>query len=257
MIISHKYRFIFIKTAKTAGTSIEVFLSKQCGPADIVAPIFPLIEGHEPRNYKGFINPVPEILERPHRILSAFRQALTSREKFFNHMPASLVKKRVSTRVWNSYFKFCVERNPWDKVLSHYHMHAAREAGVAEGGLPRRSLSTRHSSARRLVGEGGSLSLDEYLARGRFPINLFRYTDDSGTKIIVDRVLRYENLVAELSEVFSQLNVPFEGTLGISAKSEYRTDRRPYQLVFNDQQRRIVENAFAREIELHGYRFEP
>jgi hypothetical protein len=102
---------------------------------------------------------------------------------------------------------------------------------------------------------GGSLSLDEYLARGRFPINYFRYTNGSGAKIIVDRVLHYENLAAELSEVFSQLNVPFDGTLGVKAKSEYRTDRRPYQEVFNDQQRRLVENALAREIELHGYCF--
>ena len=146
-------------------------------------------------------------------------------------MPASLVQRRVPAQVWNSYFNFCVERNPWDKVLSHYHMHAARE--------------------------GGSLPLDEYLARGRFPINYFRYTDRSGTKIIVDRVVRYENLLAELGEVFSQLNIPFDGTLGVKAKSEYRTDRRPYRQVFNEEQRKIVEKAFAKEIELHGYRFEP
>jgi len=230
MIISHKYKFIFIKTAKTGGTSIEVFLSKQCGPMDIVTPIAPPIEGHQPRNYQGFINPIPEIIDRPAKLLSALRRTLSSREKFYNHMPASLVQKRVPARVWKTHFKFCVERNPWDKVLSHYHMHAARE--------------------------GGSLSLDEYLARGRFPINYFRYTDPSGDKIIVDRVLRYDNLLTDLSEAFAQLGVPFEGTLGIRAKSEYRTDRTPYQLVFNDQQRKIVEKAFAREIELHGYRFE-
>jgi hypothetical protein len=144
-------------------------------------------------------------------------------------MPAFEVRTRVPNDVWNSYFKFCVERNPWDKVLSHYHMHAARR--------------------------GGSLSLDEYLSRGRFPINYFRYTDRSGGKIIVDRILRYENLTAELSEVFSKLNIPFNGTLGVSAKSDYRSDRRPYQQVFNDSQQRIVEKAFAKEIELHGYRF--
>jgi hypothetical protein len=57
--------------------------------------------------------------------------------------------------------------------------------------------------------------------------------------------------------VFARLDVPFDGTLGVAAKSEYRSDRRPCQEVFNDQQRRIVEKAFTREIELHGYRFEP
>jgi hypothetical protein len=105
--------------------------------------------------------------------------------------------------------------------------------------------------------EGGELSLHEYFARGRFPINDFRYLDRSRNKIIVDRIVRFENLLPELGEIFAQLRIPFEGTLGIAAKSEYRADRRPYGEVFNDQQRRIVEKAFAKEIELHGYRFVP
>jgi hypothetical protein len=104
--------------------------------------------------------------------------------------------------------------------------------------------------------EGGGLSLDEYLARGRFPINDFRYMDRRHSKIIVDRIVRFENLLVELGEIFAQLNIPFEGTLAVAAKSEYRADRRPYREVFNDQQRRIVEKAFAKEIELHGYRFD-
>ena len=230
MILSHKYRFIFIKTAKTAGTSIELFLSKRCGPQDIVTPIAPPLEGHQPRNYEGFINPIPEILERPGKVLSVLRHTMTSCTKFYNHMPAREVKNRVPANIWKRYFKFCVERNPWDKVLSHYHMHAARA--------------------------GSALSLDEYLASGRFPVNYFRYTDRSGEKLIVDRVVRYESLLAELREVFGYLNIPFDGTLGVAAKSDYRTDRRPYQEVFSDEQRRLIEKAFANEIELHGYRFE-
>jgi len=39
MIISHKHKFIYIKCRKTAGTSIEMSLSKLCGPQDIITPL--------------------------------------------------------------------------------------------------------------------------------------------------------------------------------------------------------------------------
>ena len=228
MILSHKYKFIFIKTVKTAGTSIEVFFSQHCGPDDVVTPIEPPVDAHRPRNFSGFVNPLPEIVDHPKKFLFAIRHMFSQR-KFYNHMPATLVQQRVPRRVWQNYFKFCVERNPWDKVLSHYHMHAARAKEP--------------------------LSLDDYLARGKLPINYPRYTDSAGDKIIVDRVLRYENLNTELADVFARLDIPFNGSLGVRAKSDYRQDRTPYQAVFNDRQRAIVERAFAKEIELHGYQF--
>jgi len=230
VIISHKHRFIFIKTVKTAGTSLEVFLSQHCGPDDVLTPFDPPIEGHRPRNYEGSTNSVSEIVRIPFGPRSAWRCLRAQTQRFYNHMPAWLVRLRVPPAVWNSYFKFCVERNPWDKVLSHYHMHAYRQ--------------------------GGGLSLDQYFARGKFPINYPRYTDPSGSKIIVDRVLRYENLIDELAEIFARLNVPFEGDLGVRKKGHFRTDRTPYQLVFSPKQRQIVERVFAREIRLRGYRFE-
>ena len=39
MILSHKHKFIFIKTKKTASTSLEIVLSKLCGKDDIITPV--------------------------------------------------------------------------------------------------------------------------------------------------------------------------------------------------------------------------
>ena len=39
MIISHKHKFIFIKPQKTAGTSVELLLSRICGPEDVITPL--------------------------------------------------------------------------------------------------------------------------------------------------------------------------------------------------------------------------
>ncbi len=40
MICSHVHKFVFIKTTKTASTSIEMGLERFCGPQDIVTPIW-------------------------------------------------------------------------------------------------------------------------------------------------------------------------------------------------------------------------
>ncbi len=228
MIISHKYRFIFIKTVKTAGTSIEVFLSQHCGIDDVLTPIWPTVETHFARNYKGLANPLPVLWNnRGRKILFTLKDVLMG-YKFYNHIPARIVKKRTPGSIWDSYFKFCVERNPWDKTLSHYHMVNARKRG--------------------------RLTLDEYLEKGMFCINYPLYTD-AHKRMLVDKVIRYESLLDGLREVFGQLAIPFEGTLGVIAKSEFRKDRRPYQQIFTSEQRSIIHRAFADEIEMHGYTF--
>jgi Sulfotransferase family len=202
MILSHKHKFIFVKTFKTAGTSIEIFLSQHCGQLDIVTPILPEVESHTPRNHEGY----------------------------YNHMPAFEIRDRIDPNIWNSYFKFCVERNPWEKTLSWYYMKKFRE--------------------------DKELTLDRYLAGNKdFPINYQKYTEPNSPKIIVDRVLQYENLIEHLGKVFHELGIPFQGSLGVSAKSEYRTDRRHYREVFTPEQSKRVAYLYRHEIFLHGYKF--
>lgn len=202
MIISHQNRLIFVKTLKTAGTSIEVFLSQRCGPNDVVTPILPHVEPHRPRNHEGY----------------------------FNHITAAAIRERLGPEIWRSHFKFCVERNPWDKTLSYYHMMNVRA--------------------------GGQLSMDSFLRGNDFPLNFPKYTEpNDASAIIVDRVLRYERLNEELGDVFGKLGIPYDGSLGVNAKSEYRTDRRHYRDVFSKTQAQRVAAVFAAEIALHGYKY--
>ena len=52
-IVSYQKNFIFIKTNKTAGTSLEIALSKFCGKEDIIGPIF--TQDEDLRKSKGFL----------------------------------------------------------------------------------------------------------------------------------------------------------------------------------------------------------
>ncbi len=200
MIISHQHRFIFIKTIKTAGTSIEAYLSPLCGQEDVFTPIAPPEPGHQPRNFEGL----------------------------HNHISAWRVRQSVDPAIWNGYFKFCVERNPWDKTVSDFCMANKRA--------------------------GSRYQFDDYFKRGRFCRSWELYTDDDGS-LLVDRVVRYENLNQELGEVFKQLGVPWEGELGIWAKSGHRTDRKPYQQWFTPEQATIIKNVFTDEIRTFNYAF--
>lgn len=200
MIVSHKYRFIFIKTYKTAGTSLEVCLSEVCGDGDVFTEIFPPVEPHRPRNFDGF----------------------------YNHMSAREIRSRVGADIWASYFKFCVERNPWDKVLSFYWMEKCRSSEP--------------------------LTLDDFLQRDQIGLNWGLYADDDLGGPVVDQVVRYESLSEELDSLFKTLNVPWVG-LGVNAKSEYRQDRRCYRDVLTEPQAEIVKRRFEREISFHGYRY--
>ena len=201
MVISHQFGFVFVKNLKVAGTSLEVYLSPHCGPRDIFTPIFPPEAGHVARNHQGF----------------------------FNHMPAVEIRKRVHPELWSRYLTFTIERNPWDKTLSHFAMERDRS--------------------------GGALDFDAYLERAQLVASHFIYADPSSGEILVDRVLRYERLEAELAELFGELGVPFEHGLNVYAKAGHRRDRRPYRECYTDRQRDIVADAFAWEIEAFGYEF--
>lgn len=228
MILSHAHRFIFIKTAKTAGTSIEIALSKFLGPEDVLTPTSSrddadrrISGGRLPQNYRRTRAQYTP-LDLPRLVLQGVPKA-----RFHKHMGASEIRSLISKQTWNSYFKFCVERNPWERAISLYYWR--KKAGL-EGSLAEFVAS---GALKDLRNKGWNL-----------------YTIDG--KTAVDHILRFEDLERELEQVRQRLGL--SGPLELPrAKGNARTDRRHYTEVLTAEDRQRIAEMFREEIELMGY----
>ena len=231
MIISHEHRFIFLKTRKTAGTSIEIALSRFCGDWDVITPVKPPREealrkelsGRGAQNFRTKI---------PHPSVRALTKASARKTDYGNHMPAGRVRAMIGTAIWDEYFKFCFERNPWDRAISQYYSDI---------------WSTRSK-------RGPRPSLLEYLrSAANSRLSNFGIYSIHGD-IAVDHVGLYENLNSELERIAELLNLP--GKLELPrAKGNIREDRRHYREVMGREERGIIERVCAREIAHFGYSF--
>jgi hypothetical protein len=223
MIISHAHRFIFLKTRKTAGTSVEAMLSRFCGPDDIITPISEPDEiyrqGRGPQNWMRCAPGSADGMEA----------------YYYNHIAAELVRHYAGEAIWRSYFKFSIERNPWDRELSNYFWMYRDEK------LPFRLAGRRPP-------------FEEYMLmpENRMLSNFDIYSIDQ--QIAVDFICRYETLEASLHTALERIgiDVPFELP---RLKSDTRTDSRDWRQFYTPRTRDIIAAAHAREIASFGYVF--
>lgn len=226
MLISHKYGFIFIKTEKTAGTSVEIALSKYLGSDDIITPLTKQDEmirrgvgGRGPQNYR--------ISLWKHTFKDCVRFLATGRRRNYqNHVSATFIKRQIGEYIWDKYFKFCYERNPWDRAISLYWQYP----------------------------ENQEYTLSEFIHKKRSYARLGYdlYTIDG--KIVVDKVFLYEELVESMIFLKNLLGLPEIPQLP-KAKSAHRIDKRPYRQVLSSFDREKISELYGREIKEFGYRW--
>ncbi|MEM8620583.1 MAG: hypothetical protein AAGF73_12765 [Actinomycetota bacterium] len=222
-----------MKTRKTAGTSLEIALSEHCGPQDIITRITP--EDEAIRSELGF--PGPQNLDIPWSRISAATVCYTPREyasmmrrraapQFFNHIPAAAVRRAIGKHVWDSYFKFTVERNPFEKAVSRYWWDT-------QGRDPRPD--------------------PEDFLLNLAPEKLSDWHIYSiGDEIAVDFVARQERLVDDLDILSSRFGVDIS-LPAKRAKGQYRQDRRHFSESLTQLARSRVELVCWREIAAFGY----
>jgi len=233
LIISHKHKFIFIKTRKTAGTSIEISLSRFCGKNDIITPITP----EDEKIRKEFlIGPQNYQLHKSGKIFFKIKSIIYKnkiKNEFYNHAPGIEIKKEIGEEVWNSYYKFCFDRNPWDKTISLYwwdkRLSRARNLGFDEWFESRKKIGLTHYN---------------------YPL----YSDNND-KILVDFVGKYENLETDLLKICNKIGIEFDNWLP-KAKGGFRKDKKHYSCYFNEEQKEFINKYFKKEIELMNYSFD-
>ncbi|MEX0374843.1 hypothetical protein [Spiribacter pallidus] len=239
MMVLHDPGIIFLKSRKTAGSSIELALSAFARDGDVIAPIDDEsgddIERARrrypgPQHYrKSLIELVWTPTYRDLRDLIKGKPLL----KFHNHCAARRARRHLGRAIWQRYLKVSVVRNPWDYMVSSYYWG---NRGAAE--LP---------------------DFERWCLDNRRLIIRNRRQYFIGRQCVVDRFLRFEQLGQDL-QVLESERPGLTGLADIFASTSAKRGIRPktgpsVAELFDAAPRadRLVGELCRFEIERFGY----
>jgi hypothetical protein len=217
MIVSHKYRFIFLRTEKTGGSSLTQALQDVLGEDDEQARMTrPAWAKYSPIHH------------------GALKRTFPRWFGLHRHATAKQIRDVVGRKIFDSYYKFAIERNPWDRQISLY-AHREWKKGNKSLNFDRdmRSLVYRNT---------------EYVRLNNWSIYAI------GSEIVADRILRYETLEEDITKLLADLGIGSH--LQMPRLRSYNPDRPHYSAFYTNWTRELVGRWYAMEIEALGYRFE-
>ena len=207
MIISHKFKFIFIQVPKTASTSLKIALGSLCGNDDIMTS-----------DSANVLNQGKKIGFTPR-----------NNEGFRKHDGARFIKKKVSAEVWNHYFKFVFERNPYDKMVSKYSM-------LFKSGDYQEDFK--------------QFCIDCVKGTQDFPVGYKLYTIND--EIAVDYIGKYESLTNDFNFICKKLGISYQGDLP-KLRADKRLDKKHFSKFYDFETKEIVKNHYQKEIKMFDY----
>jgi hypothetical protein len=215
MFISHKYKVIFIHIQRTGGNSI----------------------------HKAFREFDPNLLETI---------SIAPSKRLIRHGSISDIKAAIDDEIFKNYTKFCVVRNPYDRMLSWYFMF---KYGYGDGiWLPDKTVGDQVTNE---VNKNAN-NFEEFVMLPknhesgffkRFYANQLDYISDQKL-ILVDRILKIENLTNDFDNLAREIG--FEGSLPHVNKT---TDRENYRKYYNDITKSLIFKRFHKDFEYFGYTF--
>ena len=134
---------------------------------------------------------------------------------------------------YKNYFKFCVVRNPFARLLSGYKDFRYQRGLI--------NVDFNEFVCNELI---QNFSNDVHF----IPQHNFTHIND---EVVVDKIVRYENL-NEITNCFEKCGIPFEG-LGLHRESQIPNE--PYKIYYNNSTIKIVEDFYGKDLELLDYKF--
>ena len=201
MLISHPYRFVFIKTVKTAGTSVETFLEPFCCPP-----------GHTVEHW------TPTLISDYGAGGQRWPQNDRDNFGYYNHMPAVEIRQRCAQ--FDDYTRLTAVRDPYDRAISYFHY--SHPTCVPHGGIPL-------DEAIALLRQGDRSVLQE-----RFVAFLRHGLPDEQALLCIDgrlavqRWVRFEALHQDLEALVQDLGLPLTHSVS-EALPDFKRNRQGRQ----------------------------
>ena len=230
MLCSHDKKFIYFKTRKTAGTSVEIFFERFCIPPS---------EYTEAHTVKERITPFGIVGSRGAERSFIQRNGTAT---FYNHMPAAEIRDKLGAEIFDSYFKFCVIRNPFDKVVSQYWwgLHKKHRERKILAHLPFYFVRKRFAKFVKRRSQAGRLT-DHHV----FMID---------GRPVADEFIKFEELTPGIASVCRKLGIDAD----VASLGNYKATTRIRKEHFSDYYDRgtaeIIERDFEWELRKFGYK---
>ena len=223
VLVSHKHRFISTKTAKSASTAVEDFFAEFCMPSEDM-----------PFDNSG------NALVSANGIIGSRQFPAHDRPVYWHHMPAKDLQEALPAETWDTYLKFCVVRNPFEKVISAFYFFYANKEGKDLEDF--NALRHQEMFCDWLLGDKPSLAFD----RPQYTIN---------KSLCMDIYLKQESLSEDLQSLCERLELPCNLDKLSRPKSGHRPKQATCSALYSEAAKEFVEKKFAFELKNFGYIF--
>jgi len=125
MIINNSKKFIFIKTPKTAGSSIEFYLSQFCGKKDTITSLLNNEEKLKKKlNLPDSKNTIFEVIKLNINSLKKFK--FKKKILINDHTSLNVLEKKINLNL-KKYYIFAFVRNPFKWIISYFWWYLYHE----------------------------------------------------------------------------------------------------------------------------------